>query len=77
MSDRELALVAIKYEAKRNPENKLVYGDKVFTYAEIAGKIEGVEALPEPIEQAVVVPMMNLLEKSPLFRNKVLKMVEG
>ncbi len=71
MSSRELAIAAIKEEAKRNPETKIKIGTRMWTFSEVAEKIES----DREAQKVLLEPYVKQLESNPKFRTGVLKLL--
>ena len=63
-------------EAKQNPNKKLVIGQKVMTYRELASKIDGAR-VPKPEAKLInsfVQSSITLFETNPTFKAKMLEL---
>jgi len=72
MKDKELAIAAIKEEAKQKPDEKVVVGKIVLSYGELLKKAEDGDKF---VEDFLIKPYMKLLKESKDFRNKVMVML--
>ena len=68
----KIAIEAIKLECKEKPNEKIIIGSKVFTYAEVSRKAENGDKF---IQKYFVEPYINFLKESEEFRKRVLSML--
>ena len=73
MKDKELAIAAVKEEARQKPDQKVKIGRIYITYAELS---ERVEAGDKIIEKLFVKPYVKQLKENKEFRMRILGMLE-
>ena len=73
MRDKELAIAAIKEEARQKPDEKVKSGRIYITYAELT---ERIDAGDKTIEKFFVKPYMKALKENKEFRMRILSMLE-
>jgi len=71
LSDTEIAIAAIKEEARQKPDVKLMTIDGVvMTYSQICENIED-----DLVQKLVVQPYIRMLKEVPSFRSQILRML--
>jgi len=81
MNTRDVVICALKMEAKQNPQKKIVIGQKVITYADLANKIEQKfvqkKRLPKQEESFLdnfIDNSIKMYDMNPAFRTKMLEL---
>jgi hypothetical protein len=69
---REIAILAIKEEARRKPDEVVYIGRRGFTFSEIASGVENGDPF---IIENFLKPFLNTFKKSETFRKKVMELV--
>jgi hypothetical protein len=78
---QDIVILALKMEAKNNPNKKLVIGQKVMTYRELASKIavkfEQKKSLPKMEDKFIEAFVNNsviMFNTNPTFKTKMLEL---
>jgi hypothetical protein len=81
LKTRDVVICALKMEAKQNPKKKLIIGQKVITYRELAAKLiikyEKKEKLPRQEDKIInnfVNSSIEMFNSNPIFRTKMLEL---
>ena len=69
---KKIAILAIKEEAKQKPNEKVIVGTTVLTYAELSERAENGDKF---IQKHFVEPYINFLKESDEFRKRVFQML--
>lgn len=72
MKERDIAIAAIKEEARKKPKEKVIVGTRVYTFEELSKKIDNGD---KTVFKFFVKPYEKLLKESKPFKAKVMDML--
>ena len=73
MKDKEIAVAAVKEEARTKPDEKVKIGRIYITYAELSERVEKGDKI---IEKLFMKPYLKALKEDKEFRMRILSMLE-